>query len=104
METKIYEIASLEEYGYKDRKVFKKIFKIFNSILVVGIIILMYLSIFVIALQSVNASNDLSIFTHFTFDSYIYMFKDRMFANAVKNTLIVTIVSTLIATVFGTLI
>ena len=103
MEAK-YEVATLEEYGYKDRKVLKKIFKILNMVLVVGIIFLLYLPILVIAIQSVNKSNDLSVFSEISFDSYIYMFRDRMFANAVRNTLFVTIVSTLLATIFGTLI
>lgn len=103
MEAK-YEVATLEEYGYKDHKVLKKIFKILNMVLVVGIIFLLYLPILVIAIQSVNKSNDLSVFSEISFDSYIYMFRDRMFANAVRNTLFVTIVSTLLATIFGTLI
>lgn len=104
MESINYEKATLEEYGYKDRRVLKKVFKIFNFVLVIGIIILIYLPIFVIALQSVNASNDLSVFTTFTITNYIHMFSDRMFATSVKNTLIVTLISTLIATIFGTLI
>jgi spermidine/putrescine transport system permease protein len=104
MEKMVYEVASLSEYGFKDYKVLKKIFKIFNKVLVIGIIFLMYLPIFVIALQSVNASKDLSVFTKFSLDAYINMFKDRAFTNSVKNTLIVTFSSTIIATVLGTLI
>lgn len=104
MENKTYPVATLEEYGYKDYSSLKKIFKIFTKVLVILIIFLIYLPILVIALQSVNASNDLSVFTNFSLDSYIHMFSDRMFANSVKNTLLVTFSSTIIATVVGTLI
>lgn len=104
MEKKTYPVATLEEYGYKDYTVVKKIFKILTKVLVVLIIFLIYLPILVIALQSVNASKDLSVFTNFSFNSYIHMFSDRMFANSVKNTLLVTFTSTILATVLGTLI
>lgn len=104
MENKTYEVANLQEYGYKDYKILKKIYKIFTYILVIGIIFLMYLPILIIALQSINDTSDLSTFTKFSFSSYINMFSDRMFANSVKNTLVVTMLSTIIATILGTLI
>lgn len=99
-----YPRATLEEYGYKEHKISKKLFKIFNQILFVVIIILLYLPIFLIALQSVNNTQDLSVFNKISFDAYIHMFRDRMFTNAVQNTLIVTLAATAIATVLGTLI
>lgn len=102
--TKEYPIATLEEYGYREYRVLKKAFNILNKILVALIIILLYLPIIIIALQSVNDTSDLSVFNKFSFNAYIHMFSDRMFANSVKNTLVVTFVSTLIATVLGTVV
>lgn len=99
-----YPKATLQEYGFKDYSVLKKIFKIFTNISVIGIILALYFPIFIIAVQSVNAGSGLSVFTTFTFDHYIHMFSEGMFSNVVKNTLIVTLISTAISTVAGTLI
>lgn len=99
-----YPKATLQEYGYHDYRHLKKAFRIFTDLLVAVIIIVLYFPIFIIALQSVNSGAGLSVFTTFSFGSYTSMFADRMFANAVRNTLLVTAIATLISTVLGTLI
>ncbi|NLD26425.1 MAG: hypothetical protein GX661_03600, partial [Acholeplasmataceae bacterium] len=101
---KNYQPATLEEYGYRDYKILKKIFHYFVNILVVLIIIMMFLPIIIIAIQSVNDTQDLSVFNKFSFNAYINMFTDDSFSTVVKNTLLVTFIATLLATILGTFI
>ncbi len=101
---KNYEMAKVEEYGYKEYRLFKHLWKWLTNIFLILIIILLYLPLGVIALQSVNNTSDLSVFNKFDFSAYTHMFADQMFTNSVQNTIIVTIVSTLLSTVFGFLI
>lgn len=101
---KEYPVGKLEDYGYKEHRLLKSMWKWFTNVLFVLTILLLYLPLAVIALQSVNNTTDLSVFNKFDFSAYTGMFRDRMFANSVRNTFIVTVTSTLIATFFGTLI
>ncbi len=106
-----YPKATLEEYGYKNHKVEKTIFKIFSKVMVVLIIIVMYLPILVIAIQSVNSSLQLSSFDHFTLKWYsIFLSRDpadmqdvESLVNAINVTFRVSIIATIISTVVGTL-
>ena len=56
------EVARLEDYGYKEYKTLKKVWKVFSKVVVVLIIALLYLSIFVIAYNI----NTISICTYFS--------------------------------------
>lgn len=100
----IYEKATLEEYGFKDYRVLKKVFNLANKFFVGLVILMLYLSIILIAIQSVNSSTDLSVFNKFTFKWYFQIFSNSMLANAIKNTFIVSIFATILATILGTLI
>jgi spermidine/putrescine transport system permease protein len=98
------EVARIEDYGYKEHKGLKKAWSIISTIAVVFIIFLLYLSIILIALQSFNSSTIVSTFQHFTLDWYAKIFTHRALTTAIKNTFIVSISATLIATFIGTLV
>jgi len=99
-----YSKATIEEYGYKDRCFLKKVYRISTKVLVVAVIFLMYLPVLTIALQSFNSSSELSSFGSFTFKWYGQIFRHPMLASAIQNTAIVSLTSTILATVLGTFI
>lgn len=102
MEKKIYEVATLKEYGYKDYSKFQKPIKILKNILFFTVFLMLYLSIIVIAIQSVNSSVRTSEFLSFTFDWYPNIFQEEDLMQAIRNTFIVSFIATTIATVVGT--
>ena len=99
-----YEKATVQEYGYRDYTVINKILKVVNKVLVALVILMLYLSIIVIAIQSFNSSTDLTIFNKFTFKWYLQIFDNSMLTNSIKNTFIVSISATALATIIGTLV
>lgn len=99
-----YEVAKLEDYGFKKHTFFKILWKIIKVIAVILTVIMLYASILVIALQSFNASKSTTEFTGFTFDWYLQMFSNRLLTDAIKNTFIVSITATLISAIIGTFI
>ena len=98
------EYATLEEYGYKERKVLKIIWKIIKIILLVFAVFMLYFSIIIIAIQSFNSSDSTTEFASFTFKNYLEMFSKRSLNNAILNTFKTSILATLIATFLGTFI
>lgn len=99
-----YPKATLQEYGYHDYTVLKRIWQVVKIILVIFAIMMLYLSIIIIAIQSFNSSASTTEFTGFTWDNYINMFSKRSLTNSIKNTFMVSIIATLIAAVLGTLV
>lgn len=99
-----YEVAKIEDYGFKEHKFLKVLWKVLKIVIIVLTIVMLYSSIFMIALQSFNGSKSTTEFTHFTFDWYKQMFSNRLLNQAIKNTFTVSILATLISTVLGTLI
>jgi spermidine/putrescine transport system permease protein len=63
---------------------------------------MLYLSILVIAIQSVNSSVRTSEFLSITFDWYPNIFQEEDLMTAIRNTFIVSFIATSIATVAGT--
>lgn len=104
MENSVYEYATLEEYGYKERKYLKLIWKIVKIVLLVFSIFMLYFSIIIIAIQSFNSSASTTEFASFTFKNYLQMFSKRSLNDAILNTFKTSILATLIATVLGTFI
>lgn len=102
--TKSYPRATLKEYGYKDYSILKKIYKVFSIVAVMLIVIGLYLSIIMLAIQSVNSSSSVTTFNTFTLKWYAEMFSVRSLKNAIQNTIITSIVATALATILGTLI
>lgn len=99
-----YPVATLKDYGYKDYHVLKKIYHILSWVAVGLIIALLYLSTFVIMLQSFNSSSDISSFQSFTFKWYWNMFSNKSLTSAITNSFLVSIVAVAISTIAGTLI
>lgn len=62
----------------------------------------LYAPIFVVILFSFNESGNLSSFTSFSFKWYKELFRDVQALTALKNSLVIAITSSLIATVMGT--
>lgn len=100
----VYPEAKVEDYGYKKHPLFEKLYKIISSILVCMIIIMLYLSIVVIFIQSINSSKIVSSFEGFTLEWYKTIFNNRSLRHAIINTFIVSVLATLIATILGTFI
>lgn len=101
-EVKKYPLATLEEYGYKDYSKFQKPFKILKHILFFAIFLMLYLSIIVIAIQSVNSSVRTSEFLEITFNWYPNILQEEELMTAIRNTFIVSFIATSIATIAGT--
>lgn len=99
-----YPKATLQEYGYRDYTVLRHIWHVVRIMLVVFSILMLYLSVIVIAIQSFNSSASTTEFTGFTFQNYLDMFSKRSLSNAIKNTFLVSISATLIAAVLGTFV
>ena len=95
-------IASLKDYGYHDFSKFNKISNIIKKLLVVLIILGLYLSIIVIAIQSINDSQVLSEFTGFSLKWYGNILNEEELMQAIKNTFVVSSIATVLATILGT--
>ena len=76
---------------------------LFGNIYMVLAFIFLYLPIAVLILYSFNSSNSTSTFEGFSLKWYRELFSDAATLDALKNTLILAILSSLIATVIGTM-
>lgn len=77
--------------------------KILSNIYTVLVFIFLYMPIGVLILYSFNESNSTSTFEGFSLRWYKELFSDAASLNALKNTLILAILSSAIATVIGTM-
>lgn len=98
------EIATMSAYGYKNYKVLKKILKILGWFVVISVAMMLYLSIFIIFIYSINSNKSVNEFGHITFKWYKEIWTHRMLRTSILNTFIVSIVATILSTIFGTLI
>ncbi len=73
-----------------------------NRILTVLIFIFLYIPMAVLVAGSFNTGKNLSIFEGFTLNQYVELFRDEKLLQLLGNSLLIAIVSTFIATVFGT--
>lgn len=99
-----YEVATLEEYGFKEYKALKIIWKILSKILLIFSIFMLYFAVIIIAIQSFNSSDSTTHFAGFTFNNYLNMFNKPLLNNAIINTIQTSVIATLIATIFGTIV
>ena len=99
-----YPVATLEEYGYKDHRILKRVISISFRIISILTIVMLYLSIIIIAIQSVNSSSNLAAFQSFTFEHYAGIFKNEDLMNVIGNTFQVSLIATAVATILGTFI
>ncbi len=98
-----YPVATLEEYGYRETPAYvKKIIKVLKSVLTYLVIFFLYLSIIVIAIQSLNSSRVMSAFDHVSFQWYPNILNEPELMTAIKNTFLVSSIATVVATILGT--
>ncbi len=98
-----YPKAKLEDYGYRKTKYIKPILKISAIVFAILMMVMLYLPIIVIAIESVNSSAITSRFDTFTLHWYLNIFNEYDLLNAIKNTLLVSLIATTLATILGTL-
>jgi len=94
--------ATLKDYGYRDFTVMNKIYKVLKKFFVAFIIFGLYISIIVIAIQSINESRIISEFTRISFKWYGNIFQEEELMQAIKNTFLVSGIATILATFLGT--
>lgn len=98
-----YPVATLKEYGYREiPEYIKKLGKITKSVLTYLIIFFLYLSIIVIAIQSLNSSRVMSSFDRISFEWYPNIINEGALMTAIKNTFLVSSIATVLATILGT--
>lgn len=85
------------------KKVKDMSFKIAQAIYIGIILIAMYLPVIFIIILSFNSSKMGTEFDGFTFEWYLKMFSNRKLADAIINTLTISVLSTIISTVLGTM-
>ena len=73
-----------------------------NRILTILIFVFLYVPMLVLIVGSFNTGKNLSVFEGFTFDQYAQLFRDQDLLGLLGNSLLIAILSTLIATAFGT--
>lgn len=94
--------ANIADYGFKQRNWLAPFLKWFGIIFFVLMMVMLYLPIIIIAIQSVNSSVVTTRFSTFTLKWYMNIFNERELLNAIKNTLTVSFVATTLATILGT--
>ena len=77
--------------------------KLLDNIYLILIFIFLFSPIFVLIVFSFNSSRLNIVFEHFTFHWYKELFKNHVLLESLFNTLIVAVVSTLVATFIGTI-
>ena len=73
-----------------------------NRVITILIFIFLYAPMLVLMIASFNVGKDITEFEGFTFMQYAEVFKDRSLLTLLGNSLIISVLSSLIATVFGT--
>lgn len=74
-----------------------------NRIITVLVFTFLYIPMIVLAVASFNSGKDIAVFKEFTFGQYANLFRDRALLSLLLNSLIIAVLSTLIATFFGTM-
>lgn len=77
--------------------------KKFNRVFTVLVFIFLYVPMIVLAVASFNAGTDIATWKGFTFAQYGALFRDGVLLPLLMNSLIVAVVSSLVATVLGTM-
>ena len=77
--------------------------KHFNCTVTVLVFIFLYIPMIVLGVASFNSGTDIASFKGFTLGQYVNLFRDRTLLALLGNSLIIAVLSTLIATVMGTM-
>lgn len=73
-----------------------------NHVITVLIFIFLYIPMIVLAVASFNKGMDIAVFKGFTFNQYKELFRDRHLLGLLLNSVIVAVLSSLLATLLGT--
>lgn len=73
-----------------------------SKVITVIVFIFLYIPIFILALASFNTGTDLAVFKGFTFSRYVELFRDSALLELLLNSVIIAVLSTIIATLLGT--
>ena len=77
--------------------------KRFNRVFTVLVFLFLYIPMIVLAVASFNTGNDIAVFKGFTFGQYGELFRDRGLLTLLGNSALIAILSSLAATVLGTM-
>ena len=77
--------------------------KHFNRTVTILVFIFLYIPMIVLGVASFNSGTDIASFKGFTLGQYVNLFRDRTLLTLLGNSLIIAVLSTLIATVMGTM-
>lgn len=95
--------AKKSDYGYHSISLNKPIIKILSVCFVIMMFLVLYLPVIVIAVQSINASTLTSNFGDVTLRWYVGILSESDLLQAIKNTLTVSLIAVMLATVLGTM-
>lgn len=73
-----------------------------SKVFTVAVFAFLYIPMLVLAVASFNTGSDLAVFKEFTFGNYRALFRDHVLLPLLLNSLIVAVLSSLLATVLGT--
>ena len=76
--------------------------KKFNRVFTILVFIFLYIPMIVLAVASFNTGTDVAVFKGFTLRQYAELFRDGTLLTLLRNSLIIAVLSSLIATVLGT--
>jgi spermidine/putrescine transport system permease protein len=74
-----------------------------TRIFTIAIFIFLYIPMVVLAIASFNTGTDMAVFQHFTLDQYKALFRDGILLPLLRNSVIIALLSSIIATVLGTM-
>lgn len=77
--------------------------KHFNRTVTILVFLFLYIPMIVLGVASFNTGKDIAVFSGFTMHNYLELFRDRTLLTLLRNSLIIAILASLIATVLGTL-
>lgn len=74
----------------------------FNRVFTVLVFVFLYIPMIVLAVASFNKGMDIAVFKGFTFARYTELFRDSSLLTLLRNSLIIAVLSSVLATVIGT--
>ena len=77
--------------------------KAVNRTVTILVFIFLYIPMIVLGVASFNSGTDIATFKGFTFSQYANLFRDSTLLSLLLNSMLIAVLSTLIATVFGTM-
>ena len=76
----------------------RKVNRVFTAL----VFVFLYIPMIVLAVASFNKGTDIAVFSGFTFDQYKELFRDKHLLSLLGNSVIIAVLSSLVATVVGT--